>query len=298
MADPRQYFENARAIQARRDLRCGPKALLQSLLLFNGKLGCFPSHQTLADAIGANRRAVQLWQAELISKGLLTVESGGGRKAVNRYSLNLEQLGNSAPDAPIEEQNSAPDAQFEEENSAPYSGNSARHSRNSAGGAHRTTNKNQKQRERGARPKFCKPTLAEVAAYFAELGEPDCAERFFTHFEANGWRTGRHRIADWRARAQKWVMDEPAFSRSPRGAAAGPRGSAAAEKAFDRFAAALKQFGKVRMGLVKEQFETAEWASVWKAVNEAGGSDAIIERPDAVRGRFVAAYDKGKVNSK
>ena len=45
------------------------------------------------------------------------------------------------------------------------------------------------------------------------------------------------------------------------------------------------------MGKVREQFEESEWPVVWKAVSVAGGADAIADRPDAVRGRFVKAFD-------
>jgi hypothetical protein len=52
------------------------------------------------------------------------------------------------------------------------------------------------------------------------------------------------------------------------------------------------------MGRVKEQFGESEWPVVWKAVGVAGGADAITERPEAVRGRFVAAYDNEKAGAK
>jgi hypothetical protein len=241
---------------------------------------------------------VQLWQAELISKGLLRVESGGGRKAVNRYSLNLEPVENSATAAQFTEENSATAAQFEEGNSATIARNSATVTGNSAPIAQRTAKNPQQQPERGARPKFVKPGADEVAAYFAELGAADCAAPFFDYYTANGWKAGRNPMKDWKASARGWARREPEF-RSPRGAVAGPRGSAAAEKAFERFAEALRLHGRWRTEKVWAPFDEREWGSLKAGIKAAGGLEAITDRPNEVRERFVAGYDAyGKAGAK
>ena len=64
---------------------------------------------------------------------------------------------------------------------------------------------------------FQRPALAEVATYFAAL--PDIsleaataeANRFFNYYQANGWRVGRHAMADWPAAARNWLLNADRF---------------------------------------------------------------------------------------
>lgn len=52
------------------------------------------------------------------------------------------------------------------------------------------------------------PTLDMVRDYFTSLGDPDEAEAFFDHYEANGWKIGN--IADvhsWPALCRKWLRN-------------------------------------------------------------------------------------------
>lgn len=54
----------------------------------------------------------------------------------------------------------------------------------------------------GARPKDAE----EVRAYMKEKGYPDKADKFFDHYEANGWvqGNGRKPIKDWKAAVRTW----------------------------------------------------------------------------------------------
>jgi hypothetical protein len=117
----REFFRQARAVQAL-PLRCGPKPLLLNLLIFADARGeAWPSHGTLAAAVGADRRAVQNWQRELQERGLLIVDSGGGRSSSNRYRVNLESIENGEPRSQFEHINSEQRSQFEHINCEPYS---------------------------------------------------------------------------------------------------------------------------------------------------------------------------------
>ncbi|WP_310391909.1 helix-turn-helix domain-containing protein [Hymenobacter sp.] len=61
------------------------------------------------------------------------------------------------------------------------------------------------------------PTLAEVIAYFTQ--QPDTnttvaaaeATRFCNYYQANGWRVGRHAMADWPAAARNWLLNADRF---------------------------------------------------------------------------------------
>ena len=69
-----------------------------------------------------------------------------------------------------------------------------------------------------ARPsRFVPPTIEEVREYWATGWEgggpiPGSPERFFDHFEAVGWRSGRARLKDWRAAARNWGRRQHDFT--------------------------------------------------------------------------------------
>jgi hypothetical protein len=55
---------------------------------------------------------------------------------------------------------------------------------------------------------FVKPTLAEVAAYCEERGGKVNAQKWFDHYESNGWRVGKNPMKDWKAAVRKWEDSE------------------------------------------------------------------------------------------
>ena len=52
--------------------------------------------------------------------------------------------------------------------------------------------------------KFVKPTIDEVKAYCKERNNGVDAERWFDWYEANGWRSGKNPMKDWRAAVRTW----------------------------------------------------------------------------------------------
>lgn len=75
--------------------------------------------------------------------------------------------------------------------------------------------KNQKEK----RPRFAKPTLAEVHAFMSEVnmlagGKWDqtkiqtTAKAFFNYYESNGWHVGRSPMKNWNAAARNWMNRE------------------------------------------------------------------------------------------
>lgn len=75
---------------------------------------------------------------------------------------------------------------------------------------------------------FTRPQLPQVIAFFT--AQPDTpaaaataeATRFFNYYQANGWRVGRHPMADWPAAARNWLLNADRFKTPSTGAAAGP----------------------------------------------------------------------------
>jgi len=49
------------------------------------------------------------------------------------------------------------------------------------------------------------PDLEEVEAFIAEHSYPVNAEKFWNHYQANGWMVGKNRMKDWHAAVRTWA---------------------------------------------------------------------------------------------
>lgn len=70
-------------------------------------------------------------------------------------------------------------------------------------------------------PKLSTPTLDEVKLLVAKSGMPDIeAEKFFNHYESNGWKVGRnrmksvaHAVANWKLNGHQFTKHQPKDSK-------------------------------------------------------------------------------------
>ena len=68
---------------------------------------------------------------------------------------------------------------------------------------------NHKPVEKGkAQKRFTAPTLQELAEHISTKGYTVDAERFFNHYESNGWMVGRNKMKSWAAALAKWNADD------------------------------------------------------------------------------------------
>lgn len=61
---------------------------------------------------------------------------------------------------------------------------------------------------------FLSPSLDEVKGFFRELQTPEMeAEKFFNHFESNGWLVGgKTKMKNWQAAARNWILNSKKFN--------------------------------------------------------------------------------------
>lgn len=62
-----------------------------------------------------------------------------------------------------------------------------------------------KKEEKKERTRFAPPTLDQVNQYMTERKRPDQAQKFFLHYESNGWRVGKNPMKKWEAAAAQWL---------------------------------------------------------------------------------------------
>lgn len=56
--------------------------------------------------------------------------------------------------------------------------------------------------------RFQKPSLKEVVAYCKERNNTIDPEKFYDHYESNGWKVGSNSMKDWKATVRKWERTE------------------------------------------------------------------------------------------
>jgi hypothetical protein len=70
---------------------------------------------------------------------------------------------------------------------------------------------------------FRKPTVEDIAAYCRERGNAVDPQRFFDHYESNGWRVGKAAMRNWQASVRTWEKNENGTNRVS-GAGVSPAG--------------------------------------------------------------------------
>jgi len=61
-------------------------------------------------------------------------------------------------------------------------------------------------------------SIDEVITYFEQEGAARVeAEKFFNHFESNGWKVGgKAAMRNWQAAARKWILNSNDFDYEPK----------------------------------------------------------------------------------
>jgi len=67
--------------------------------------------------------------------------------------------------------------------------------------------------------KFLPPSLEEAILFFKDKNKTDLeAEKFFNHFESNGWLVGgKSKMKNWQAAARNWILNSEKFANSSKG---------------------------------------------------------------------------------
>lgn len=69
-----------------------------------------------------------------------------------------------------------------------------------------------------SKDKFCPPDLDEVKTFFGSKESSNTeAEKFYNHFESNGWLVGgKTKMKNWQAAARNWMLNAQKFSQTLR----------------------------------------------------------------------------------
>ena len=65
--------------------------------------------------------------------------------------------------------------------------------------------------------RFHKPSISEIQQYCEERKNTVNAEKFFNHYESNGWYVGKNKMKDWKACIRTWEQNEKKYAISQNG---------------------------------------------------------------------------------
>ena len=66
-----------------------------------------------------------------------------------------------------------------------------------------------------------RPTLDEVRIYCKERGGIVNPEKWFNHYQSNGWKVGKNPMKDWKAAVRKWEYNEDSKRYAVKGVVSG-----------------------------------------------------------------------------
>ena len=144
--------------------------------------GCYASNQYLAEFCGCSETKVSLTISKLIDNGFLYVESFDGRTRIlkSRLSKNERQtFTNSKADSQkMKESNNSLDKEM--------------------------SNYNKKEISKEKKSRFVKPTIEQLKEYCEERKNNVDYQKFYYHYESNGWKVGKNSMKDWKATIRTW----------------------------------------------------------------------------------------------
>ena len=74
---------------------------------------------------------------------------------------------------------------------------------------HKPINKDQDKGDPPKRKRFVKPTYEQI---LEQCHDPTQADKFLNHYESNGWKVGRNKMANWKACLTNWMKRQEEFN--------------------------------------------------------------------------------------
>ncbi len=192
-----KFYKLPVSIITNRRLRAADKIIWAAMADRIGENGfCWPGVRRLAQdtclGVSTVLRSIERLEAE----GRLKVERRGSGKA-NHYRLTT---GESA----VKMKTPAKGERCQNDNSGAVKMKTQALSKRK----HNQRDPFNQTKSKGAHTRFIPPSALEVEQYARSIDFPLDAEKFVSHYAANGWMRGKTKMRDWRAAVRYWKTTE------------------------------------------------------------------------------------------
>lgn len=205
-----EYLKIPAEILKRRNLSMTEKMLLSDIGYFQGDYRF--SNTQIAVKFGVSRRTIIKAIQRLRSDKHRQIVDVGADKYHRRLRLNGEfsalftsQNGEEA--APLEKGSGEQTAPSSEE-SSPASEQTAPLNGEQTAPIDNSSKNTLREHKKKGRAKFQKPTLQQIEQHIRKKGYNVHAEKFFYHYESNGWKVGKNPMKSWTATLASWNATE------------------------------------------------------------------------------------------
>lgn len=200
-ARARQFVLIPAAVLDDRRIKAAEKIFFAEIMALSNNTGyCYATNTYFRTLYGVSVTTLQGWLANLKTCGYIKIDvirnpdNSVKERRITPYCLDFAPYGDNLVESPDNLGEPSPENLL----------NPPPKSRQENNTILNNTSKNKRESTREARPK----SIEDVRAYCRERNNRVNVDRWYAHYESNGWKVGRNPMKDWKAAIRKWEADD------------------------------------------------------------------------------------------
>lgn len=200
-ARARQFVLIPAAVLDDRRIKAAEKIFFAEIMALSNNTGyCYATNTYFRTLYGVSVTTLQGWLANLKTCGYIKIDvirnpdNSVKERRITPYCLDFAPYGDNLGESPEILGEPSPENLL----------NHPPKNRQENNTILNNTSKNNRESTREARPK----SIEDVRAYCRERNNRVNVDRWYAHYESNGWKVGRNPMKDWKAAIRKWEADD------------------------------------------------------------------------------------------
>lgn len=200
-ARARQFVLIPAAVLDDRRIKAAEKIFFAEIMALSNNTGyCYATNTYFRTLYGVSVTTLQGWLANLKTYGYIKIDvirnpdNSVKERRITPYCLDFAPYGDNLGESPEILGEPSPENLL----------NPPPKNRQKNNTILNNTGKNKRESTREARPK----SIEDVRAYCRERNNRVNVDRWYAHYESNGWKVGRNPMKDWKAAIRKWEADD------------------------------------------------------------------------------------------
>lgn len=197
----RQFVLIPAAVLDDRRIKAAEKIFFAEIMALSNNTGyCYATNTYFRTLYGVSVTTLQCWLANLKTCGYIKIDvirnpdNSVKERRITPYCLDFAPYGDNLGESPEILGEPSPENLL----------NPPPKNRQENNTVLNNTSKNKRESTREARPK----SIEAVRAYCRERNNRVNVDRWYAHYESNGWKVGRNPMKDWKAAIRKWEADD------------------------------------------------------------------------------------------